>query len=292
MTETITAETAPQIGEAITQEAEHVSTILTNFLDFFKGVLPSLGFALLTFACGILLTKTLMKAVRKALDNKRIDRTASSFLQSLIQVALYVLVTIMTLSILKVPMTSIITVIGTMGLAIGLALQNSLSNVAGGFLLLFSKPLKVGDYVEVNGIKGTVERIEILQTKLRTPDGLTVFMPNGSISGSTIVNYNETPERRLDLHFGIAYNCDFEQAKTLVLDILKQHPNVLQTPAPLVRIGEFADSTVILDVLVWTKHEHYFPLKYDLNEMVKQAFDENGISFPYPQLDVHMNHLP
>ena len=239
----------------------------------------------------MLITKTLMKAVRKTLNNKRIDRTASSFLQSLIQVTLYVVVSIMTLSVLKVPMTSIITVIGTMGLAIGLALQNSLSNVAGGFLLLFSKPLKVGDYVNLNGVTGTVERIEILQTMLKTPDGLTVFMPNGSISGSTIINYTETPERRLDLNFGINYGDDSEKAKQLILEILRNHPNALQTPAPLVRIGELGDSAVILDVKVWTTHEHYNALKYDLNELVKQSFDENGISFPYPQMDVHMNHV-
>ncbi len=292
MTEIPMTETTPQIGEAITQEAEHVSSIFTTMLDFLKGILPSLGFAILTFVCGILLTKTVMKAVRKALNGKMIDRTASSFLQSLIQVALYVLVSIVTLSVLKVPMTSIITVIGTMGLAIGLALQNSLSNVAGGFLILFSKPLKVGDYVNLGGVTGTVERIEILQTRIRTPDGLTVFIPNGNISGSTIINYNETPERRLDLQFGIAYDNDSEKAKKLILDILKNHPNALQTPAPLVRIGEFGDSAVILDVKVWTTHEHYNTLKYDLNELVKQTFDENGISFPYPQMDVHMNHLP
>ena len=291
ITETIVTETAPQIGEVITEEAEHVSSGLTTFLDFLKGILPSLGFAVLTFVCGILLTRALMKAVRKGLDNKRIDRTASSFLQSLIQVALYVLVTIITLSVLKVPMTSIITVIGTMGLAIGLALQNSLSNVAGGFILLFSKPLKVGDFVNLGGVTGTVERIEILQTMLKTPDGLTIFIPNGNISGSTIINYNETPERRLDLNFGISYDDDSEKAKKLILDIIENHPHALQTPEPLVRIGELGDSAVILDVYVWTTHANYNTLKYDLNELVKKSFDENGISFPYPQTDVHINHV-
>ncbi|MEE5991955.1 MAG: mechanosensitive ion channel family protein [Oscillospiraceae bacterium] len=287
MTEPMT----PEIGDTITQEAEHVSGIFSAMLDFLKGIFPSLVFALLTFTCGILLTKALMKAIRKALGGKAIDRTASTFLQSLIQVALYVLVTIITLSVLKVPMTSIITVIGTMGLAIGLALQDSLSHVAGGFLLLFTKPLQVGDFISVNGISGTVERIEILHTRIRTPDGLTVFIPNGTLSSSTITNYTNPPERRLDLNFGISYDDDSEKAKKLILDIIKNHPHALPTPAPLVRIGELGDSAVILTVQVWTAHAHYYPLQYDLTELVKQSFDENGISFPYPQTDVHINHV-
>ena len=186
----------------ITEEAEHVSSLFTAAGNFIRGILPSLGFAAAVFLGGMLLTKLLLKFVGRALRKSRIEPTAASFLHSLLTVIMYVLVMIIVLSVLNVPMTSIITVIGTMGLAIGLALQDSLSNVAGGFLILFSKPLKVGDYVEFDGITGTVESIAILQTKLRRSDGTTVFIPNSKISEAVICNYSEDPKRRLDVNFG------------------------------------------------------------------------------------------
>jgi small conductance mechanosensitive channel len=160
--------------------------------------------------------------------------------------------------------------------------------VAGGFLILFSKPLKVGDYVEFAGITGTVESIAILQTKLRRPDGTAVFIPNGKISDAVVLNYSEDPRRRLDLEFSIAYDADAEKAKDLLTAIVLKSPYVLKDESPVIRIGGLGDSAVTLHVRVWTEHAHYWDLHYDLHEQVKAAFDKHGIQIPYPQMDVHL----
>lgn len=283
-----TEETAVELGEVLTEEAEHVSSVFTDLWNYCKGVLPSLGSAVLVFILGIILSKFLLKILKRTLEKSKLDKTASGFLHSLIRVVLYILVTVIVLSVLNVPMTSIITVIGTVGLTVGLALQDSLSNVAGGFLILFSKPLKVGDFVEYAGITGTVEVIGILQTKLKKLDGTTVFIPNGKISDAVILNYSEDPKRRLDLNFGIGYESDTELAKKLICEILNQHSAVLHQMPYTVRIGELGDNAVIIHVRVWTTHNDYWNLYYDLHEQVKQAFDENKISIPYPQRDIHI----
>lgn len=277
-----------KITEILTEETENVSDLFTTIGDFLKELLPSLGFALFVFAAGMVAIRLIMKAVGRGMARSKADATAVSFLDSLISAALHVILAVITLSVLGVPMTSIITVIGTVGLAIGLALQNSLSNVAGGFIILFTKPLKVGDFVEFDGIKGTVESIAILQTKLRREDGTTVFIPNGKISEAVILNYTETPNRRLDINFAIGYEDDAETAKSLIFDILKAHPEVLQSPAPTVRIGRLADSAMEIYVRVWTTHEHYWELYYDLHEQVKTAFDANHVTIPFQQMDVHI----
>ena len=183
----------------------------------------------------------------------------------------------------------IVTVIGTAGLAIGLALQDSLANVAGGFLIMFTKPLKVGDLVKFGDVTGTVKSLGILQTKLILADETTVFIPNGQVADAVIVNYSERATRRVELKIGISYQNDFEIAKQLISEVISAHPLALEDPAPLVRLGEFADSAMILYVRVWTENEYYWDLFYDLNEQIKKAFDEGGISMPYPQLDVHFD---
>ncbi|MBR0484942.1 MAG: mechanosensitive ion channel family protein [Oscillospiraceae bacterium] len=284
----IIPETVPEIGEVLSGEAEHVGSVFTGMWDYIRGILPSLGSAVLVFALGMLLSKFLLKLLEKTLAKSRLDKTASGFLHSLIRVVLYILVTVIVLSVLNVPMTSIITVIGTVGLTVGLALQDSLSNVAGGFLILFSKPLKVGDFVEYAGITGTVEVIGILQTKIKKADGTTVYIPNNQISNAVIQNYTEDPKRRLDINFGIGYDSDSELAKKLISEILEQHPAVLHQENYTVRIGELADSAVMIYVRVWTTHDEYWNLYYDLHEQVKKAFDEHQIAIPYPQRDIHI----
>lgn len=278
-----------EIADIISEEAEHVTSIFTTVADYVKGLLPSAAFALAVLLIGIVLSKILLKIISHALEKSRLEPTAASFLHSLLSVILHVLLGVIVLSVMNVPMTSIITVIGTMGLAIGLALQNSLSNVAGGFLILFSKPLKVGDFVEFSGVSGTVESIAILQTKLRQPDGTTVFIPNGKIADSMILNYSEDPNRRIDLSFGISYDADFEKAKKIICGIIEKNPHAKNGPAPIVRVGGLDDSAVTIHVRVWTTHEHYWDLYYDLHEQVKKAFDKHGIGIPFPQVDVHMD---
>lgn len=284
-----TTQETNEIAEIISEEAEQVTTLFTKIADYVKGMLPSLISAGLLLIVGLIVSRILLKIIFHALRTSRLEPTASSFLHSLLSVILHVLVGVIVLSVLNVPMTSIITVIGTMGLAIGLALQNSLSNVAGGFLILFSKPLKVGDFVEFSGVTGTVESIAILQTKLRQPDGTTVFIPNGKIADSMILNYSEDPKRRIDLKFGISYDSDFEEAKAAIMEVLKRNKLAENNPPPVVRVGEMADSAVLIYVRVWTMHEHYWDLYFDLHEQVKKEFDQRGIGIPFPQVDVHMD---
>lgn len=281
-------ETMNELSDMISEEAEHVSSVLSEIWGFLKNILPSAGFALLVFALGILFTRFLLKFLNRTLQKSKLDPTASGFLQSLMRVILYVLVVVIVLSVLNVPMTSIITVIGTISLTIGLALQDSLSNVAGGFLILFSKPLKVGDFVEFAGITGTVEVIGILQTKLKKSDGTTVFIPNRKISDAIILNYSEDEKRRLDVNFGISYDSDENLAKKIICDILDKNKYVLHSEDYTVRIGELADSAVMIYVRVWTIHDDYWKLYYDLHEQVKQAFDEYQIKIPYPQTELHI----
>ena len=285
----IITETVPELGEVITGEAEHVSSVFNGMWEYVRGILPSLGSAALVFIIGILLSKFFLKFLGRTLSRSKLDKTAAGF--SALpdkSCVLYILVTVIVLSVLNVPMTSIITVIGTVGLTVGLALQDSLSNVAGGFLILFSKPLKVGDFVEYAGITGTVETIGILQTKLKKADGTAVYIPNNQISNAVIQNYSEDPKRRLDINFGIGYDSDTELAKKLISDILEKHQLVNHELAYTVRVGELADSAVMIHVRVWTTHAEYWNLYYDLHEQVKKSFDENQISIPYPQRDIHI----
>ncbi len=288
-TETI-LETMPELGEVISGEAENVSSVFAKLWEHFSKILPSLGSAVLVFIIGILLSKFFLKFLKKTFAKSKLDKTAAGFLHSLTRVVLYILVAVIVLSVLHVPMTSIITVIGTVGLTVGLALQDSLSNVAGGFLILFSKPLKVGDFVEYAGITGTVETIGILQTKLKKADGTAVYIPNNQISSAVIQNYSDDPKRRLDINFGISYDSDTEFAKKLISDILDKHSLVSHEQAYIVRIGELADNAVVIHVRVWTTHTGYWDLYYDLHEQVKKAFDENQIAIPYPQRDIHIIH--
>lgn len=285
----LTADMENQLEAAITEEASHVSTLLTDFWNFIKSILPSLGSAVIVLFVGMMLSKALMKVIKRTLKKSSIDPTAVSFLSSVISVALHAIVAVIVLSVLNVPMDSIVTVIGTAGLAIGLALQDSLANVAGGFLIMFTKPLKVGDLVKFGDVTGTVKSVGILQTKLILGDQTIVVIPNGQISEAIIVNYSEKELRRLDLEIGISYNDDFELAKEVISGLITAHPLAVEEPAPLVRVGAFGDNAVILHVRAWCANENYWNLHYDLHEQIKKAFDENGISFPYPQMDVHVD---
>ena len=189
-------------------------------------------------------------------------------------------------AILNVPMSSIIAVIGAAGLSIGLALQSTISNLAGGFIVLFVQPFKVGDYIQFGDNAGTVSSISIFNTKLLTIDNKAIFVPNGQISNSSLINYSAEPKRRLDLVYSISYESDFKKAKIILSDIVDSHPFSLKDPAPVIRVIEHAANSINITVRVWVKAEHYFDLLFDLNEEVKIQFDKQGIVIPYNQLDV------
>lgn len=270
------------------EEKDRLGEIFSSLGTTIKNSIPSLLFALFIFAAGIAISKGLLKIFTRFMKKTNTDHTAISFLRSLVKILLYTIVFIITLSILNIPMTSIIAVISAAGLAVGLALQNSLSNLAGGFIILFSKPFKSGDYVETNSASGVVESIGILYTKILTSDNKTIYIPNGKVSDSQIINYSEQPIRRVDLEFGISYSDDVEKAKSVIRNLAEGYNLVLKDPEPFVRLGVQAEDSLQIIVRLWTETANYWQVKFDFTEMVNNAFSENNITIPFRQLDVHI----
>lgn len=270
------------------KETGRLSKLISGIADKIKEALPSLIFAVIIFLIGLALSKIILRIFTRCLNHANVDITAVGFLRSLLKVLLYTIDFIITLSILNIPMTSIIAVISAAGLAIGLALQNSLSNLAGGFIILFSKPFKSGDYVETNAASGTVESIGILYTRILTADNKTVYIPNGKITDSTIVNFSEQNTRRVDFEFGISYSDDIEKAKSIILKLASEHPMVLEEPEPFARLGLQAEDSLQITVRLWTETENYWQVKFDLTEQVNQAFIDNNVTIPFRQIDVHI----
>lgn len=293
ITDQVTSATSPAVTEinmveVISEKAEETATLFTKLSLMFSEKLPSIIIALIIFITGIIISKIILRVIGKMSAKSNLDKTANGFFHSFAASVMYVIVIVMALNVLGVPMASIITVLGTAGLALGLALQQSLSNVAGGFIILMSKPFKVGDFVEINGITGEVEGISILYTKLLTPDNKLSYIPNGVAANDKIINYTVTQTRRLDLVFSVSYETDFRKALELINGVIAANPRAQKTPAPIVRLTAHGTSSLDIDCKVWVKSSEYFDLKYDLMEGVKDAFDENGIVIPFTQIDLNM----
>lgn len=286
--EVTTEATTEAVVEAIQNEVDKATTIFTNVGNQLKSMVPSLIIAVLSLVVGIVAAKIIAYLVSKALKRSSMDNAARSFLISLIKIILYIVVIMMALTIMNVPMSSIITFFGAAGLAISLALQNCLSNLCGGFIILFSKPFTAGDMIEIDGSVGTVKSISILYTKIITVDSKTIVIPNGNVSDAKIINYTESPTRRVDMTFDISYDEDFTRVREMILDVIRKNSLILPDPEPIVRMGAHKDSSISIDVLVWTANESYLTVKYDLNEGIKSEFDANNIEIPYSQLDVHI----
>ena len=272
--------------------AETISTLGQFFKDLaaaLLGAIPTILFAIIVLIIGMVITKISVKLLSKGLSKTRLEITVTKFITQMVKIVFYVLLLTIILSMLGIPSTSIITVIGTAGVAIGLALQNSLSNVAGGFLLLITKPFKVGDYIVSNGVEGVVSSISILHTRLNTLTNQAVFIPNGLAINATIVNNTFNDTRRVDISFSISYNDDFETAQSIILNILHDHPLVLKNPEPAARMIEHGDSAIIITARAWCATANYWDVFFDLTEQVRAAFIANEIEIPFSQLDVHLN---
>ena len=277
-----------EVMGSIQDSVERTSGLFSDAASYLQKALPLVVIALLILFIGILISKLIAKIVGKAVSKSNVNGAAKSFLVSLIKIILYIAVIIMALSVLKVPMSSIITILGAAGLAISLALQSCLSNLSGGFIILFTKPFTTGDIIELDGSVGTVRDIGIFYTKMMTFDGKTVFIPNGKVTDAKIVNYTETPTRRIDMSFDISYSADFEKAKALILDIIEKEKLILKDPAPVVRMSSHNSSSVSISVLVWVNNSDFLGESYNMTEAVKTAFDENGIEIPFQQVDIHV----
>lgn len=244
--------------------------------------------AIIILLVGIKCTTWFTKWLRNSPKLNKWDDSFRSFLVSFTKIVLYVVLVVTVAMILGVPATSFITVLASCGVAIGLALQGSLSNFAGGLMILFFKPFKVGDYIEASGETGTVVEISVVYTELLTLDNKRITLPNGSLTNSVIKNYSSEELRRVDLTFNAAYDCDVQKVKEIIGSVVNAHPNALQDPAPFVRLSEQADSALIYTVRIWCKNEDYWTVYFDVTEGVKAAFDQNGITIPFPQMDVHI----
>jgi len=244
--------------------------------------------AIVVLIVGRLIAKALTNFTEKVMNKKEVDPTIVSFVGNMAYIAMLVFVVLAALGQLGVQTTSFIAVIGAAGLAIGLALQGSLSNFAAGFLMIIFRPFKVGDFIEGAGVSGTVEAIQIFTTQLRTPDNKTVIIPNASMTEGNITNWSVKGTRRVDLVFGIGYGDDIDKAKKIMADVLAKDERILKDPAPNIALVELADSSVNFVVRPWVKADDYWDVYFDTTENIKKNFDAEGISIPFPQRDVHV----
>ena len=247
--------------------------------------------ALLVFFVGRWIASTARKAVRGAMERSKVDATLIGFLSNIVFYLLMVAVVLAAVSQLGIQTTSFVAVLGAAGLAVGLALQGSLSNFASGVLLILFRPFKVGDFVEAGGVMGTVGEIGILMTHMRTPDNKGITVPNSQVMGGKIVNFNAYPTRRLDLAFGVGYGDDIGKAKAILADLVASDPRCLPEPAPTIAVSELGESSVNIIVRPWVKGGDYWAVHFEMQEAVKRRFDAEGISIPFPQRDVHLRRV-
>lgn len=257
-------------------------------IEFLKEAALKLFYAIITFITGLVVIGRINSMITGIMQRNQVDKTLQPFLSSLLKNILRLLLAVTVLSMLGVEMTSFIAVLGAAGLAVGLALQGSLSNFAGGVLILLFKPFEVEDYIEAQGHSGTVKEIQIFQTTLLTPDNKTIIIPNGDLSNGSIVNYSRQQTRRVDMVFGISYEDDIKKAKKLVEGLIKKDGRILEEPSHTIKVVELAENSVNLGVRVWCRKEDYWNIYFDMMEDVKMLFDKKKISIPYPQMDVHL----
>ena len=248
----------------------------------------NIALALAIFLVGKWLAGTLTNVVIALLKKSRMDDILITFVTSIVKALLMLFVTIAALNQLGVDTTSLIALLGAAGLAVGLALQNSLQNFAAGVMLIVFRPFKAGDFVELAGVAGVVENIGIFSSVLRTGDNRELIVPNGVIYGGIITNYSKRSTRRVDMVFGIDYDLDLKQAKALLRTIILADERVLSEPEPVVAVSELADFSVNFIVRPWVKNADYWPVLWDTTEKVKLEFDAQGLSIPYPQMDIHI----
>lgn len=264
-----------------------------EFLAFYsKYIAPwsiKILIALIIFLIGQMVAKIVARVLGKVLSHTKLDKILVEFIQSLVNALLLVFVIVAALDQLGVNTNSVIAVLGAAGLAIGLALQGSLQNFAAGFMLLIFRPFKSGDFVEAAGTAGVIEKIGIFSTTMHTGDNKEVIIPNGSIYSNNIINYSKRPTRRIDMIFSIGYGDDIRVARDVMAEIIKAEPRILPEPEPLIAVGELGASSVNFYVRPWVKTEDYWDVKYSLTEKIKIAFDEKGITIPFPQMDIHWN---
>ncbi len=264
---------------------EQVKDLLATYgVDYGLALLK----AVIVLIIGLLAIKAIRNGFGKLLNKRNIDDSLKPFLRSLLYNILLVLLILSVLSTLGIQMTSFVAIIGAAGLAVGLALQGTLQNFAGGVIILILRPFKVGDYIEGSGHAGTIKEIQIFNTVMLTPDNKKIIIPNGGLSNASITNYSAQPTRRVDMVFGIGYDDDIKKAKELLETIVTGDERVLKDPIHQIAVSELADSSVNFVVRPWVNAADYWDVYFDMHEKIKLEFDKAGISIPFPQRDVHI----
>lgn len=279
------------IDTSLTDGLSKAETWLNNNSDLLIQYGVNIISALLILFIGNIIVKAVANSVSKVLEKKKMDKAVVEFVNGLVRYLLFVIVLIAALGRIGVQTASVVAVIGAAGLAVGLALQGSLSNFAAGVLIVAFRPFKSGDYVEIGGVAGSVEAIQIFQTVLKTPDNKMVVVPNSSVIGGAITNYSRHATRRVDLVIGVSYSADLKQTKQVIRDVLEKDERILKDPAIQIGVLALADSSVNFVVRPWCKTADYWDVYFDSTQAIKEALDEAGIEIPFPQMDVHLNKV-
>lgn len=293
MTDTTIADTTQEVTDATQEAVKQVNQLTQYVQDSIPGLITfglKVLAALVAFFIGRLVIRWIRKIVRRSFERSGADKGVEQFVDSLLKYGLYALLVFSLISSLGFDTTSVAAVLASGGVAIGLALQGSLSNFAGGVLILLLKPFVVGDYIieDTNGKEGTVKEIQIFYTKLSTIDNKTIVIPNGMLTNNSITNATAKDERQLDLRVGISYDADIRQAKSVIENLLIKDECIIKNEQINVFVHELADSAVVLGIRAWVKNEEYWTTRWRLLEEIKLLLDENGIEIPYPQMTVHM----
>ena len=283
------AEVMDQATAEISQAVEHLSR-LDQYLDELLPKLLNFGIqvllALLTFFIGQRIIRLIRKLIRRSLERGGADLGVIQFLDSVMKALLYMILILAIVSKFGVDTTSVIALAGSAGLTLGLALQGSLSNFAGGVLILVLRPFRVGDYIIQDSLEGTVSEIQMFYTHLLTLDNRMVVIPNGSLANNSLVNVTAQDQRQMELDVGISYKSDLRAAKVLLEKLMDQEERVMEEESRMVVVAELAESSVVLKIRFWVRPSDYWPVRWDMMEQIKLTFDENGIEIPYNQLDV------
>ncbi len=270
-------------------EVEQVNKYLDTAIELSMSYGPKLILAIVTLFVGLWIIGILSRGLEAAFERSGLEETLRKFLRSLTNIGLKALLLISVAAMIGIETTSFIAVLGAAGLAVGLALQGSLANFAGGVLILIFRPYKVGDFIDAAGHMGTVRGIEIFSTVLTTGDNKTIIIPNGAISNSPIINFSKQATRRVDIVFGVGYDDDLKKAKEVLTSLIQADERIHADPEPLIVVSNLGDSSVDITTRSWVNSADYWGVYFDLVENAKLAFDENGISIPYPQTDVHVH---
>lgn len=274
----------PEIPKSLSQ----LDIVIQNLIDSGISAGKHIIAAVVIFIVGRFLIKLINRLVASILQRRHIEISVQTFLSSLVNIILTILLIITVIGALGVNTTSFAALIASAGVAIGMALSGNLQNFAGGLIILLFKPYRVGDFIDVCGVQGTVSAVQIFHTILLTPDNKAVYLPNGSTSSSTITNYSREDKRRIEWTFGIDYGEDVGRARTAILSVITADARILNEPAPFVAVGGLSDSSVDIIVRVWVPTEEYWNVYFDMHQRVYETFNEQKINFPYPQQTVHL----